>query len=85
MLESGGQLYLSVPIGRQRVEFNAHRMFDISTIPQQASSCSLLLDAFSFVDDAGDLHAEIPASKVDDTISKNLIFGCGFFEFHKSG
>jgi hypothetical protein len=44
-----------------------------------------LLDAFSFVDDAGDLHAEIPASKVDDTISKNLIFGCGIFEFHKSG
>jgi hypothetical protein len=83
MLESGGQLYLSVPIGRQRVEFNAHRVFHVSTILQQASSCSLLLDAFSFVDDAGDLHAEIPASKVDDTISGNLIFGCGIFEFIK--
>jgi hypothetical protein len=83
MLQSSGRLYLSVPIGRQRVEFNAHRVFHVSTILQQASSCSLLLDAFSFVDDAGDLHAEIPASKVDDTISGNLIFGCGIFEFIK--
>jgi hypothetical protein len=58
-------------------------VFHVSTILQQASSCSLLLDAFSFVDDAGDLHAEIPVSKADDTISKNLIFGCGIFEFIK--
>ena len=46
MLESGGWLYLSVPIGRQRVEFNAHRVFHVSTIQKQASSYSLYLMHF---------------------------------------
>ena len=31
-LKKGGRLYLSVPIGRERVEFNAHRVFYANTI-----------------------------------------------------
>lgn len=31
-LKKGGRFYLSVPIGRERVEFNAHRVFYASTI-----------------------------------------------------
>ncbi len=31
-LKKGGRLYLSVPVGRERVEFNAHRVFYASTI-----------------------------------------------------
>ena len=31
-LKKGGNLYISVPIGRERVEFNAHRIFFASTI-----------------------------------------------------
>ena len=31
-LKKGGNLYLSVPIGKERVEFNAHRVFYASTI-----------------------------------------------------
>ena len=31
-LKKGGKLYLSVPIGRERVEFNAHRIFYADTI-----------------------------------------------------
>lgn len=31
-LKKGGRLYLSVPIGRERLEFNAHRVFYASTI-----------------------------------------------------
>lgn len=31
-LKSGGHLYLSVPVGRERVEFNAHRIFYAQTI-----------------------------------------------------
>lgn len=31
-LKKGGNLYLSVPIGKERVEFNAHRVFFASTI-----------------------------------------------------
>jgi hypothetical protein len=31
-LKKGGRLYISVPIGKERVEFNAHRIFYASTI-----------------------------------------------------
>lgn len=31
-IRKGGQLYISVPIGKERVEFNAHRVFYASTI-----------------------------------------------------
>ena len=33
-LKKGGRLYLSVPIGRERLEFNAHRVFYANTIVQ---------------------------------------------------
>lgn len=32
MVEPGGRLYLSTPIGPQRVEFNAHRVFAARTL-----------------------------------------------------
>lgn len=31
-LRTGGRLYLSVPVGRERVEFNAHRIFYADTV-----------------------------------------------------
>lgn len=40
-LKKGGMLYISVPIGRERVEFNAHRVFYASTIVKCFSSLSL--------------------------------------------
>lgn len=33
-LKKGGEFYLSVPVGRERVEFNAHRVFYASTITE---------------------------------------------------
>ncbi|MBK7517925.1 MAG: DUF268 domain-containing protein [Betaproteobacteria bacterium] len=32
MLKPDGRLHLSVPVGRQRIEFNAHRIFDPRTL-----------------------------------------------------
>jgi Caenorhabditis protein of unknown function, DUF268. len=40
-LKKGGKLYISVPIGMERVEFNAHRIFYPSTIIESFSSLSL--------------------------------------------
>ncbi len=44
---SGGNIYISVPIGRQRLEFNAHRIFDPITIINSFNSC--LLEEFSTI------------------------------------
>jgi len=47
----GGRLYLSAPVGRARVCFNAHRVFAPVALPELFAG--LRAAAFSFVDDAG--------------------------------
>jgi hypothetical protein len=79
IVKEGGRLYLSVPIGPQVVEFNAHRIFAPQTIIKEAVKLGLSLHEFSFVDDDGDFH---PAAKVDE--ASGCRFGCGCFEFVKS-
>jgi len=55
VLAPGGRLYFSVPIGRERVEFNAHRILDPMRVP--ATFAALELVEFSAVDDDLRFHA----------------------------
>lgn len=82
MLKSGGKFYLSVPIGRQRVEFNAHRIFSIKTILDLCKK-DFDLDSFSYVDDQGDLHKNIKLTSENTANSFNCQYGCGIFELSK--
>ncbi len=76
VLMPGGSLYFSVPVGRERVEFNAHRVFSPRTITD--SFPQLRLTSFSYVGDDGRLndHAEPADAALCD-------YGCGLFEFIK--
>jgi SAM-dependent methyltransferase len=76
VLEPGGRLYFSVPIGRQRVRFNADRIFRPSTILE--AFASLRLVSHAAVDDAGDLRTDLPLGAFNDADN-----GCGLFEFTK--
>ena len=59
ILRLGGVLYLSVPVGVERVEFNAHRVFDPNTIVDVAEKNKLLLREFSiFSADKGLLETD---------------------------
>jgi hypothetical protein len=78
IVKEGGRLYLSVPIGPQVVEFNAHRIFAPQTIISEAEKLGLSLHEFSFIDDDGDFH---PAVKIVE--AAGCRFGCGCFEFIK--
>ncbi|MGH8497981.1 MAG: DUF268 domain-containing protein [Methylococcales bacterium] len=49
ILMQGGVFYLSVPIGIERVEFNAHRIFDPGKLVKQAASYGLELKEFASV------------------------------------
>lgn len=82
ILKPGGILYLSVPIGKQRIEFNAHRVFAIRTILELAEEKFDLID-FSYVDDEGSLHEHVQLT--EDGIERSLgcWYGCGIFEFRK--
>jgi hypothetical protein len=74
VLSSGGRLYFSVPIGRERLQFNAHRVFAPSTILDTFSGLQLL--SFSAVNDSGDFHPDAsPEAFAAST------YACGMFEF----
>ena len=80
-VDSGGIFYVSFPIGaKERVEFNAHRVFHPESIFAWPGAELLELVDFSFVDDAGDLHTE---KNVSEAVSSNLTFGCGIYTFSK--
>jgi hypothetical protein len=76
VLACDGRLYFSVPIGRERLEFNAHRVFAPSTILDAFSKLQLL--SFAAVNDAGQFLAGI-----DPESLSNSDYACGLFEFTK--
>lgn len=75
-LGPGGRLYLSVPIGRERLEFDAHRVFDPLRIIEAARP--LVLDEFSAVNDAGDLELDVQPAAY-----RAADYSCGLFLFRK--
>lgn len=80
ILAPGGRLFFSTPVGRERVQFNAHRIFAPETILNLFNP--LELTDFSLVDDKGRLHDQL--QPVDALVS-SCEYGCGLFEFVKCG
>jgi SAM-dependent methyltransferase len=78
-LQVGGTFYFSVPIGKkQRIEFNAHRIFSLSYLSQLFKD-KYLLQSFSYVDDRGKLYRDIELTENDIQTTFNLNYGCGIF------
>ncbi|MFC1827755.1 DUF268 domain-containing protein [Thermodesulfobacteriota bacterium] len=82
ILRDGGKFYLSVPIGPQRIEFNAHRIFSMEYLLLLVSN-KYKIDSFSYVDDNEDYFNNIDLS--DEGIAKNFgcNYGCGILELTK--
>lgn len=78
-IKAGGDLYLSVPIGQERVEFNAHRVFYADTIRESFSGMQLV--EYSCVSE-GKLERNVAIHKYDDD-SHNGEFRYGLFYFKK--
>jgi SAM-dependent methyltransferase len=74
VLAPGGRLYLVTPVGRPRIEFDAHRVFD----PVALVKClpELRLISFSAVDDHRQFH-----SKADPSSFAGADYACGMYEF----
>lgn len=80
-MKQGGDLYIAVLVGRERVEFNAHRVFYPSTIVESFKEMQLI--DFAYVADGGieqtkDLH------KYDDD-KHDGEYRYGLFHFVKQG
>ena len=64
LLCAGGTLYLSLPMGEQRIEFNAHRIFSTHYLLDVLGGAGeFRIERFSYVDDRGDLHADVTPSR----------------------
>lgn len=82
MLEPGGVLYLSTPIGRSRVEFNANWVFDPRRIVESATKSGLRLDSLEvFAGGAVKLIEDASSSMVE--LSKSD-YSLGMFVFVKA-
>lgn len=77
VLAPGGRLYLSLPVGRERVCFNAHRVLSAVTVLSRLDG--LILREFSLVDDAGRFLEDCPLEG-----SRDQEYACGLFVFEKA-
>ena len=82
ILKPSGFFYFSVPIGKQRIEFNAHRVFSVPYLWDILKENYRLI-SFSYVDDAGNLHenVEFINKSIEDSFACHC--GCGIFELQK--
>jgi SAM-dependent methyltransferase len=78
ILRPGGTLYFSVPVGRPRVEFNAHRVLDASEVVARFARLGLTLERFTLIDDRGALHE---AAAPEDATGAD--YSCGIFVLAK--
>lgn len=74
----GGTLFLSLPVGRERVAFNAHRISDARKIADLAAAQGLVLDSFAHVDDQGRFHD--PSTP---EAAAGFVYGLGCFELSR--
>jgi len=82
ILKHGGIFYFSVPIGHQRIEFNAHRIFSVDYLLSLFSKEYNLL-SFSYIDDLGDFYEEVTLTDYDIKNNFDCTFGCGIFILEK--
>jgi len=80
MLKPGGTLYLSTPISnRQRIEFNAHRVFSVPYLLSLLES-DFALESFAYVGDDGQLRTPVDVTDAGMNDTWGLNYGCGIFE-----
>lgn len=82
ILRTNGCFYFSVPIGPQRIEFNAHRVFSLEYL-RNILSPIFEIKSFSFVDDAGNFFENVKLTDENVKSNLNCQYGCGIFTLIK--
>ncbi len=77
VLAPGGTLLIGTPVGRERLCFDAHRVFDPATIVSIFGA--LTLKSFALIDDRG---AMVQEHATFDT-ARECEYGCGLFVFER--
>jgi len=82
ILKPSGRFYFAVPIGWQRIEFNAHRVFSIQYILELFKE-EFSFEKFSYINDHGDFFENKQLTNADILSNCGCDYGCGIFEFIK--
>ncbi len=77
VLAPGGRLLLGTPVGRERLCFDAHRIFDPQTVIDAFHE--LQPTGFSLIDDKGESILENATFEE----ARKCDYGCGLFQFNK--
>lgn len=83
LLEPGGTFYFSTPIGPQRIEFDAHRVFSIAFLRDRLMKPGYDIRRLWYVDDLGDLHGPVSADSDEANADFGCTYGCAIFELVK--
>lgn len=78
VLAHGGDLLVATPVGRPRVEFNAHRVYDHEAFASYFAPLKLV--EFALIEESGE--AGLIVSPPDDVVRAES-YGCGCFWFRK--
>jgi SAM-dependent methyltransferase len=76
VLAAGGNLYVSVPVGRERIVFNAHRIFDPATVLEYFEGLDMVQLGGILDDGAFLAKAEVATLRANS-------YACGLFWFRK--
>ena len=82
LVNPGGILYLSVPIGKQKIMFNAHRVFNTTTIINEIPNAKLI--DFAYIGDKTSLKVGPTNTLEIDKITRDFNYGLGIFMFKKN-
>ena len=77
VLQPGGTMLIGAPVGRERLCFDGHRIFDPETVLHMFDGLELV--EFSLIDDKG-------LSVIENTTieqARSCEYGCGLFQFVK--
>lgn len=82
ILGKGGKFYFSTPIGPQRIEFDAHRIFSLKYLLDLFEN-KYKINSFSYINDNNIFfeNAELSKENIENNFSCH--YGCGIFEMTK--
>jgi hypothetical protein len=78
----GGKLYFAVPIGSQRIEFNAHKVFSVRYLLDLFND-RYTLNSFAYINDIGDFFENVILDDAGIDSNFGCNWGCGIFELTK--